>query len=311
MQRLSPTAALPAKARAAAVALGNFDGVHKGHQAVIGAARAAADKNHTALAAAVFEPHPRRFFQADAAAFRLQNCQQRARALAALGVDYLFEIGFDHTLAQMSDADFARRVLSERFGATHVSVGANFRFGRGRMGDAESLARLGAAHGFGVSAAAQVEYDGARICSTRIREALAQGAVKEAAALLGRPWAIEGVVMRGFARGRDFGFPTANLALGDYVRPRLGVYAIRADLGDGMWRPGVASIGVNPTTGALPAPLLEAHLFDLDADLYGQTIEVAIIGFLRDEARFESVEALKNQMARDAAAARTLLGDEA
>jgi len=192
-----------------------------------------------------------------------------------------------------------------------VSVGDDFRFGRARMGDAESLKRLGAALGFSVEAVAPIVGenkgdDGAKISSSASREAIAEGMMVKAAALLGRPWAIEGVVQRGFARGRGLGFATANVAIGDYVEPRLGIYAVRV-LIDGAPYDGVASVGVNPTVGALPKPLLEAHIFDFDAELYGRTIEVELIAFLRDEAKFENAEILARQIAEDAAAARSLL----
>jgi len=292
-------------ARGAAIALGNFDGVHLGHQAVIASARTAATNLNAPLGVAVFEPHPRHVFQPDAPPFRLQTNDQRARALTALGVQHLYEIAFDRALSQLSDEEFAQRVLAERLGVAHVSVGADFRFGRGRMGDAASLARLGAALGFSVEAVSPVG-DGAKTSSSAIRDAIATGAVDQASKLLGRPWAIEGTVQRGFQRGRGFGFATANIALGDYVQPRLGIYAVRVAI-DGRRFDGVASVGVNPTVGALPKPLLEAHIFDFDAELYGKTIEVELIAFLRDEAKFETAEILARQIAEDAAAARALL----
>ena len=301
------SAELPPSAKGAAIALGNFDGVHSGHQAVIAAARLAAQARGAPLAAAVFTPHPRRFFQADAPAFAVQSPSQRASALAALGVMHLFEIGFDAAMAQMSDADFAAQILAARLGAAHVSVGADFRFGRGRGGDAASLARLGAAAGFSVDAAAPVIERGEKISSSAIRAAISEGDMPAAARMLTRPWGIEGEVVRGFARGRGIGAPTANVRLGDYVRPRLGIYAVRVDIGDGAPRPGVASVGVNPTVGALPEPLLEAHLFDFDADLYGRVIEVRLIAFLRPEEKFDSVEAMSRQIEQDCARARAVL----
>lgn len=301
-----PTGALPADAKGAAIALGNFDGVHLGHQAVIATARDAAQAIGAPLGVALFKPHPRRFFQPDAPAFRLQSDAQRLRALAELGVAHVFEIAFDKALSETSDADFARNVLAGRIGARHVSVGEDFRFGHRRMGDAARLTELGAQLGFTVLPVAPVGED-ARISSTAIREALTRGDVRAAARLLGRPWAIEGEVQRGFARGRDFGFPTANVNLGDYLTPRLGIYAVRVDLGDGVLKPGVASVGINPTTGALPKPLLETHVFDFDADLYGRKIETSLIEFLRPEEKFENVEVMRRQMDRDAEAARALL----
>lgn len=307
MEALGPNATVPDDARGAAIALGNFDGVHLGHQAVIASARAVAEERGVALGAAVFEPHPRRFFKPDLPPFRLQSTRQRARALGELGVQEVFEIGFDAALSQSSDRDFAQRILRDLLGAAHVSVGADFRFGRGRMGDAASLEKLGGEFGFTVSAIAPVSDGKDKISSTAIREAIAAGDMGKAAAMLDRPWAIEGDVLKGFARGRDFGFPTANLALGDYVRPKLGIYAVRVDVGDGVLLPGVASVGVNPTVGALPEPVLEAHLFDFSGDLYGSTIEVELTAYLREERRFDDVEAMKAQMKQDAIDARSAL----
>ncbi|HYD87199.1 MAG TPA: bifunctional riboflavin kinase/FAD synthetase [Vitreimonas sp.] len=306
MATLGPSSTIPEDARGAAIALGNFDGVHRGHQAVIASARDVAERTGAPLGVAVFEPHPRRFFQPDTPPFRLQSPAQRARALAELGVEEVFEIGFDQSLAQSTDREFAERLLRDCLGASHVSVGAEFRFGRGRMGDAESLRRLGEEFGFTVAAVSPV--GGKRkISSSSVRQAIAAGDMKQAMDLLGRPWAIEGEVLRGFGRGREFGFPTANVALGDYVQPRLGIYAARVHLGDGILLPAVASVGVNPTVGALPAPLLETHLFDFSGDLYGKTIEVELIALLREEAKFESIDALKAQMKDDVIAARRAL----
>ena len=307
MEALGPNATVPEDARGAAIALGNFDGVHLGHQAVIASARAHANERGIALGAAVFEPHPRRFFKPDLPPFRLQSRTQRARALGDVGVQEVLEIGFDAALSQSSDREFAERILRDLLGAAHVSVGADFRFGKGRAGDATSLIRLGDELGFSVDAVQPVSEGAAKISSTGIREAVSTGAMDMAEAMLGRPWAIEGEVLRGFQRGRDFGFPTANVALGDYVRPRLGIYAARVDLGDGVLLPGVASVGVNPTVGALPEPVLEAHLFDFSGDLYGKQIEVELIRFLRDEAMFVDVEALKRQMKQDVIDARSAL----
>lgn len=306
MRTLGPDAKIPEDARGAAVALGNFDGVHLGHQAVIASARVIAKQRGIALGAAVFEPHPRRFFNPDAPPFRLQTPRQRARALADAGVQEVFEIEFDAALARSTDREFAERVLKDCIGAAHVSIGAEFRFGRNRVGDAASLRRLGGEFGFTVATVAPVGGE-SKISSSAIRDAVAEGDMARAAALLGRLWAIEGEVLRGFARGRDFGFPTANLALGDYVRPRLGIYAVRIDLGDGVALPGVASVGINPTVGALPVPLLETHLLDFSGDLYGRTIEVELAAFLRDEVKFDDVAAMKVQMTQDVVDARLAL----
>ncbi len=306
MRERAPSSTVPSDARGAAVALGNFDGVHLGHQAVVASARRAAEALGAPLGAVVFEPHPRRFFKPDAPAFRLQTREQRARALASLGVEEVYELGFDGAMAQSSDHEFAERVLHDVLGVRHVSIGAEFRFGKGRMGDAARLRELGSALGFSVDAVAPV--GGAeKISSSAVRVAIEQGDMDKAARLLGRAWAIEGKVLRGFARGREFGFPTANIALGDYVRPRLGIYAVRVDVGDGPWMPGVASVGVNPTVGALPEPLLETHLLDFTGDLYGRALEIQMIAFLRDETHFQDVEAMKAQMRQDVIDARRAL----
>lgn len=306
MTSLGPSSTIPKDARGAAIALGNFDGVHVGHQAVIASAAEIADEENVALGVAVFEPHPRKFFKPDTPPFRLQSARQRARALSELGVEEVFEIGFDAALAASTDREFAERVLRDLLGVSHVSVGADFEFGKGRCGNAESLARLGDELGFSVEAVEPIGGD-EKVSSTGIREAIARGDMASASEMLTRPWAIEGEVLKGFQRGRTLGFPTANVALADYVRPRLGVYAIRVDVGDGVLLPGVASVGVNPTVGALPEPLLEAHLLDFSGDLYGKTIEVEMIAFLRDEAMFDSLGELKRQMTQDAIDARRAL----
>ena len=306
MPTLGPTSTIPNDARGAAIALGNFDGVHAGHQAVIESAREVAEERGVPLGVAVFEPHPRRLFKPDAAPFRLQSPRQRAHALSEYGVEEVFEIGFDASLANSTDREFAERVLRDLIGVTHVSVGADFEFGKGRCGNAASLAKLGEELGFSVDAVEPV--GGAnKVSSTTIREAIARGDMEAAMDALTRPWAIEGEVLKGFQRGRTLGFPTANVALGEYTRPRLGVYAVRVDVGDDALLPGVASVGVNPTVGALPEPLLEAHLLDFSGDLYGKTIEVELIAFLREEAHFDSLGELKRQMTQDVIDARRAL----
>jgi riboflavin kinase/FMN adenylyltransferase len=306
MTSLGPSSTIPNDARGAAIALGNFDGVHAGHQAVIASAAGVADEQNLALGVAVFEPHPRKFFKPDTPPFRLQSANQRARALSELGVEEVFEIGFDAALAGSTDREFAERVLRDLLGVSHVSVGADFEFGKARCGNTESLARLGDELGFSVEAVEPVGGDD-KVSSTGIRDAIARGDMNAVSEMLTRPWAIEGEVLKGFQRGRTLGFPTANVALGDYVRPRLGVYAVRVDVGDGVLLPGVASVGVNPTVGALPEPLLETHLLDFSGDLYGRKIEVEIIAFLRDEAKFDSLGELKRQMTQDVIDARRAL----
>jgi riboflavin kinase/FMN adenylyltransferase len=280
--------------------------VHVGHQAVVASARRAGEAGGAQLGAAVFEPHPRRYFQPDAPPFRLQTSRQRARALSELDVQEVFEIGFDAGLANSTPREFAERVLCDLLAVTHVSVGADFRFGKDRSGDAAELAAFGRELGFTVDAVEPV--GGAnRVSSTAIRNTIAGGDLAAARTALTRPWAFEGQVVRGFERGRTLGFPTANIELGEYQRPRLGIYAVRVDTGDGVLLPGVASVGVNPTVGVLPTPLLEVHLMDFSADLYGRWIEVEMIAFLRDEAKFDSLGELKRQMTQDVIDARRAL----
>lgn len=296
----------PPDLRGASAALGNLDGVHLGHQAVIAAAKA---WGAAPLAAIVFEPHPREVFRPDGPPFLLQSFAQRGRALAGAGVETTLQVTFDRVLASLTDAEFAKAVLVESLGVAHVAVGRDFCFGRGRMGDSASLTRLGAEIGFAVSIVDAVDdsaHAGEKVSSSLVRDAVRDGDVMEAARLMGRAFAIEGVVIDGAKRGRTVGFPTANIALGRYVRPKFGVYAVRVDVGDGVWRAGVANLGVKPTVGS-EEPLLEAHVFDFDGDLYGRVIEVRLERFLREERRFEGFEALLSQIRKDAAAARALL----
>lgn len=306
-RHISAHGEIPSDARGASIALGNFDGVHIGHQAVVAGARRA----NAVLAAAVFEPHPRQFFQQAVKPFRLQSPLQRMRALESLGVETIFEIRFDAALAALTDQAFVDEILVGALGAKQVAVGFDFRFGRDRMGDAAGLQRLCAAHGVAVSVIDAVDdasHDREKVSSSAIRAAIEAGDVAEAADFLTRPFAIEGVVGPGAQRGRTIDFPTANVALSGYVRPLFGVYAVRVDVGDGQWRAGVANCGVKPTVqGAGAEPLLEAHIFDFAQDIYGHRIEVQLIEKLRAERKFESFEALKAQIAADAAAARAIL----
>lgn len=296
--------------RGASVALGNFDGVHRGHQRVIALAARAAGEAGAPLGVISFEPHPRRIFQPNAPAFRLMSPEQQARALADLGVDLFYVLPFDAVMANLSDREFAVDVLRQGLGVVHVAVGFDISFGKGRTGSPATMQAYGAELGFGVSVAEAVAAaDGEKYSSTAVREALRDGRVRDAAAILGRPFAIEGVVQAGARLGRTLGFPTANVPLGDYVQPRLGVYATITRLPDGRRVPGVANIGRNPTVG-LVEPRLEVWLFDFDEDLYGQTIETELIEHLRDEEKFVNVELLTRQVMADADRARSLLMPE-
>ena len=298
---------LPDDLKGAAVAIGAFDGVHRGHQAVIAAAREAARALGAPLGVVSFDPHPRRWFQPEAAPFRLMTPPQMARALDPLGVDRLYLLPFDADMAARSDEAFAREVLAAGLAIRHAAVGFDFTYGKGRTGSPEGLRRHGESLGFTVSVADRVDDpDGLKLSSSAVREAVRAGDMTRAAAILGRPFAIEGEVIHGDKRGRTIGVPTANVRLGDYMRPAFGVYATRTRLADGRTIDGVASLGLRPMY-ALEEPLLEVWLFDFDGDLYGQTVETELVAFLRDEAAFADLDALKVQIDADAAAARAAL----
>ncbi|MCH8488502.1 MAG: bifunctional riboflavin kinase/FAD synthetase [Oceanicaulis sp.] len=300
---------LPDTARGAVAALGNFDGVHLGHQAVMGEAAALARELGAPAGAAVFSPHPRRVFQPEGEPFALMSDAQRVRALSDAGARLVHHIPFDRALAAMTPDRFVAEVLDEGLGLKGVVTGADFCFGKDRAGNAQILKALGAARGLAVAIAEPVSagaHDG-KVSSSDVRHALRDGDPGRAAALMGRPFTIEGGVVEGDRRGRTLGFPTANVALGDYVRPALGVYAVRVDLGGGEAVPGVANIGRRPTVDGTQARL-EAHLFDVSADLYGRVISCALIDFLRPERRFDGLDALKSQITADCQAARKRLG---
>lgn len=295
--------------RGASCAMGNFDGVHLGHQAVIDVARQAGATIGAPLGIITFEPHPRAFFAPDTAPFRLMNAEARQNRLRRLGVRRLYELPFDAALAGLSPDSFARDVLAGGLGIAHVVVGEDFCFGRGRAGTAQMLAEFGAQMGFGVSVVPLIGRAGAAISSTAIREALTQGRVDDAAAMLGHRHRIDGPVLHGAKRGRELGYPTANMSVDGLHLPRLGVYAVCVDVLDGphtgSYR-GVASLGVRPMFG-VNTPNFEVHLFDFSGDLYGAHLSVALVDFLRPEARFDSLPALIAQMDDDSARARAVL----
>ncbi len=297
---------MPAVARGAVVAIGNFDGVHRGHRAVIGAARAAADRRAVPLAVLSFEPHPRAYFEPRQPPFRLTTLRQKVRLLAGLGVDFLFVPRFDRDMAQTSPGAFVGDVLAGALGARLVVVGRGFAFGRARAGNVDTLRGLADPAGIEVDCLDAVnEGDEGSVSSTRIRDLLRSGRPDAAAHLIGREWEIEGRVLRGERRGRLLGFPTANLRLGDLLRPALGVYATRIRVAgeSAEMHAGVANIGNRPTFGGTQ-DLLEAHLFDFNGDLYGKRVCVRLSAFLRPERKFDGVEALKAQITRDADEAR-------
>jgi riboflavin kinase/FMN adenylyltransferase len=298
---------LPDRLKGAAVAIGAFDGVHRGHQAVIAEARDAARRFGAPLGVVSFDPHPRRWFQPEAAPFRLMTPAQMARALQPLGVDLLYLLPFDAAMAALTDEAFAREVLRDGLGVAHAAVGFDFTYGKGRTGSAEGLRRQGATLHFGVTVVGRRDdSDGLKLSSSAVREALKAGDMPRATAILGRPFAIEGEVVHGEKRGRTIGVPTANIGMGDYMRPAYGVYATRTRLTDGRVIDGVANLGVRPMY-ELEQPLLEVWLFDFDEDLYGQTVETELVVFLRGEMAFDGLDALKRQIDADAAMARRAL----
>lgn len=307
MERLDGGSAVPPRYRGAIVALGNFDGFHLGHQAVVGRAVERARAEGRPAIVGTFDPHPQRYFRPDSPWFRLTTMDQRQRLLAEAGADAMLVFPFNAELAALSARAFARERLVSFIGAGGVVTGDDFTFGKGREGDASLLATLGAELGYSAETVAPVQLDGETVSSSRIREHLREGRPAEAARLLTRPFAIEGVVQKGDQVGRTLGFPTANLSMANYLRPAYGIYAVRGRLPDGRVLGGVANLGIRPTFDP-PVELLEPYFFDFSGDLYGQTIEVALIDYLRPEAKFDSLEALRAQMDLDAARAREILG---
>lgn len=298
---------LPADARGATVAMGNFDGVHLGHRAVIDAARAAAN---APLGVILFEPHPREFFAPDTAPFRLMNAESRANRLARLGVDHLYQLPFGPVLAGLSPEVFAREVLVEGLGIRHVTVGQDFQFGKGRAGNADTLCALGHEFGFGATIV-PILGEGAGYSSSAIRAELTRGNVREAARMLGHWHRIDGEVLHGDKRGRDLGFPTANMSLSRLHRPAFGIYAVLVDVLTGPFKgsyKGVSSLGVRPTFGE-NRPNLETFVFDFAGSLYGEHLSVALVDYLRPELKFDDIGALVGQMEQDSARARAILAD--
>ena len=306
MQRLSHDQPIPEALRGAVLALGNFDGFHLGHQAVVGRAVQRGAHERKPVIVATFDPHPVRHFRPDTPPFRLTSLDQRERMFAAAGADAMLVFGFGAALAATTAEDFVAKLLGRHIGASGVVTGEDFTFGKGRGGNAKVLRELGAAHGVVAETVGAVALDGMAVSSSRIRDALKAADPGSATRLLTRPFAIEGVVEHGDKRGRELGWPTANVALGPYQRPAYGVYAVRVRTEDGREHDGVANLGVRPMFDP-PKELLEAALFDFDGDLYGRTIEVALRHYLRAEAKFDGLDALKHQIDIDAADARRLL----
>ena len=300
---------VPADRKGGVVALGNFDGVHRGHQALLAQARERAASLGAPVVAFTFEPHPRGFFVPDTGPFRLTLLPAKTRLLAEHGAQAVLAQRFEAAFAALPASSFIEDVLLSGLGARHVVCGYDFTFGARRSGNVEMLRAEGARRGFGVTGVDPVTHEGEIYSSTRIREALRHGWAREAADLLGHSWEIEGTVELGDQRGRTIGFPTANVSLGEHLRPRFGVYAVRALVegqeGEG-WRNGVANLGKRPTFGKLQENF-EVHLFDFAGDLYGKVLRVALVDFIRAEMKFPGLDALKAQIAADGEAARRVL----
>jgi len=297
-----PVSAIP---RGAVVALGNFDGVHLGHRAVIGACLDMARQRGRPSLAVTFEPHPRSYFSPDAPQFRLTDETGKLRLLAGTGLSGAAILTFDAARAGTTAEDFIRDELIGRLGVSGIAVGYDFHFGKGRGGSPSLLAKLAPALGIEVDVQPHVDIGAQPISSSAIRAALTDGRISDATAMLGAPWFITGEVIHGEKRGRDLGYPTANIRLDPNCSLRHGIYAVRVDVG-GKLIDGVASFGRRPTFDN-GAPLLEVFLFDFSGDLYGRTLDVAFIAFIRDEVKFEGIEALIRQMDDDSARAKTAL----
>ena len=305
MQRLFHDQPIPDNLRGAIVALGNFDGFHLGHQAVVGRAVQRGAHERRPVIVATFDPHPVRHFKPDTLPFRLTTLDQRQELFAYAGADAMLVFNFGAELANTTAEDFIGKLLAGHLGAAGVVTGDDFIFGKGRGGNIDVLREVGASHGVIAETVGAVEMDGARVSSGRIREALQAGDPHAATRLLTRPFAIEGDIVHGDKRGREFGWPTANMKLGNYLRPAYGIYAVHARLDNGRELEGVANVGQRPMFE--PEELLEVHLFDYSDDLYGRRVEVALHHYIRAEAKFDSIDELVAQIGRDAEEAKRLL----
>lgn len=297
--------------RGASVAIGNFDGVHIGHRTVIDLARKAAKAANAPLGIMTFEPHPRQYFAPDAPPFRLMNPEARAHRLEKLGVQRLYELNFNAALSALTPQEFAQNVIADGLGLAHVVVGADFCFGKGRTGTAADLQRFGQQMGFGVTIAELLQGNHGEVSSTAIRRALSEGRPRDAAAMLGHWHRIEGLVVGGEQRGRELGYPTANMSIEGLHPPKFGVYAVLVDVLEGPHKGsyhGAASLGVRPMFNG-ETPNLETFIFDFSGDLYGTDLSVALVDYLRPEETFDSLDTFITQMDADCARARAILSD--
>ncbi|KKC26291.1 bifunctional riboflavin kinase/FAD synthetase [Sphingomonas sp. SRS2] len=306
MDRLTCDHPVPEALRGGVVALGNFDGFHRGHQAVVGAAIAHGRAAGRPVLVASFDPHPVRYFRPDVPPFRLTSLDQRGDLFAAAGADAMLVFNFNQTLANVSAGDFVADWLIGRAGAAHIVTGEDFTFGKGRSGNVAVLAELGAAQGLTAQAIGPVSDEHGPISSSRIRDALIAGDPAEAARLLTRPYRIQGVVQHGDKLGRTIGYPTANIDMDRYLRPKYGIYAVRGLLADGRVLHGAANIGIRPTFDP-PKELLETHFFDFAESLYDQCVEIELIAYIRPEAKFDGLDALTAQMDKDCIEAKRIL----
>jgi len=298
-------------AKGASAVIGNFDGVHRGHQAVLDIARARAKATNTPLGVLTFDPHPRQYFAPDAPDFRLMNNEAKANRLAKLGVDHLYELPFDQIMSSFTARDFAKTVIADGLGLSHVVIGADFCFGRGRVGTAQDLVRYGAEFGFDVTVAPLLRVDRDFISSTSIRRALSNGEPGRAADMLGHWHRIEGEVLHGEKRGRALGYPTANMSLKGLHLPKFGVYAAHATVLTGPHQgtyEGATSLGIRPMFGE-KTPNLETFIFDFDGDLYGAHLSIALVSFLRGEEKFDDLDALIAQITADCLRVKQILSD--
>jgi riboflavin kinase / FMN adenylyltransferase len=309
MDILNASLPLPEALRHNVLALGNFDGFHAGHQAVVARARAMAGGERPLIVAS-FDPHPVRFFAPEAAPFRLTSLAQRAALFAQAGASHMLVFPFNAALAQVTAQAFIEEWLLARAGASGIVTGEDFTFGAKRTGSVQTLRDYAHTHALQVEAVAPVCDAGGIISSSRIREYVQAGEPQAAAALLTRPFAIEGIVIAGAQLGRTLGYPTANILLGDYIRPRYGIYAVRARLADGRCINGAANIGIRPSF-APPQELLEVFLFDFNEDLYGQTLQVELLYYIRPEAKFDTLAALQSAMEQDCILAHKALSNSA
>jgi riboflavin kinase/FMN adenylyltransferase len=297
--------------RGASVAIGNFDGVHLGHQAVIEIAKAAGKSLSAPLGILTFQPHPRQYFAPEAPSFRLMSAQARSNRLAKLGVERLYELNFNAAMSALSPREFAQLVIADGLGLTHVVVGADFCFGKGRAGNVDDLVAFGKEMGFGVTVAPLLSNAIGEVSSTAIRDALSDGRPRDAATQLGHWHRIEGPVIGGEQRGRELGYPTANMALDGLHLPKLGVYAVLVEILEGPFKGeyhGAASLGVRPMFGE-NTPNLETFIFDFSGDLYGTKLSIGLVEYLRPELKFDSLDALIHQMAQDCDQARNILAE--